>query len=139
MDHYRICTAGSRQRPLGDGCPRTPLAQPAYGERPSLAKLGKSRKIDFCFSTVCRVFIDQAAAGVSIRVIRRELDQELLYAQPGAFLGWVNLPVNDARRPGRPGARGRGAEQRERSGMPPFRQRLSPGTVRAGSMQININ
>lgn len=113
---------------------RTPPAQPAYGERPSLARLGKSRKIDFCFSTVCRVFIDPAAAGVSIRVTRRELDQELLYAQPGAFLGWVNLPVNDARRLGRPAARGRGAESGERDGVPPFRQKLRPGTAWAGSM-----
>lgn len=41
---------------------------------------------------MCWVFIDQAAAGVSIRVTQRELDQELLQAQPGEFLGWVNLP-----------------------------------------------
>ena len=64
----------------------------ALREQPSLPRPGKRRKIDFCFSTVCRVFIDQAAAGVSIRVTRRELDQELLQVQPGAFLGWANLP-----------------------------------------------
>lgn len=63
----------------------------ALGEQPSLARLGKRRKIDFCFSTVCWVFIDRAAAGVSIRVTQRELDRALLHAQPGAFLGWVNL------------------------------------------------
>lgn len=60
-----------------------PPAQPSpaqpTGEQPSLARLGKSQKIDFCFSTVCWVFIDQAAAGVSIRVTRRELDRELLH------------------------------------------------------------
>lgn len=89
------------------------------GNGPPSPRLGKSRKIDFCFSTVCRVFIDQAAAGVSIRVTRRELDQELLCAQPGAFLGWVNLPVKDAWTGGwaGPGARGTGwggAEGQER-------------------------
>lgn len=52
----------------------------------------ESWKIDFCFSTMCWVFIDQAAAGVSIRVTRRQLDQELLHAQLGVFLGWVDLP-----------------------------------------------
>lgn len=40
---------------------------------------------------------------------------------------------------GQPGARGRGAEPRERNGTQPFGQKLSPGTARAGSMQININ
>lgn len=53
----------------------------ALREQPSLARLGKRRKIDFCFSTVCWVFIDQATAGVSIRVTQRELDQEHLHAQ----------------------------------------------------------
>lgn len=80
---------------------------------------------------MCRVFIDQAAAGVSIRVTQRELDQELLHVQPGAFLGWVNLPC--ARHWARAGV-GRGAELRERRGVQPFRQRLYPGKARAGSM-----
>lgn len=72
---------------------RVPPASTAHGEQPSLAGPGKSRKIDFCFSTMCRVFIEQAAAGVSIRVTWRELDQEHLPVQPAAFLGWVKRPV----------------------------------------------
>lgn len=76
---------------MPDRRPHTPPAL-ALRDQPPLPRPGKRRKIDFCFSTVCRVFIDQAAAGVSIRVTRRELDQELLHVQPGAFLGWVNLP-----------------------------------------------
>lgn len=100
----------------------TPPTQPAYREKPSLARLGKSRKIDFCFSTVCWVFIDQAAAGVSIRVTRRELDQELLQTQPAAFLGWVKLPCL---RPQQAGVGlgawvGREAELRERKGCSPL-------------------
>lgn len=47
------CAADSRGRPVWDRCTRTPSAQLAYGEQPSLARLGKSWKIDFCFSTVC--------------------------------------------------------------------------------------
>lgn len=103
----------------------------ALGEQPSLARLGKRRKIDFCFSTVCRVFIDQAAAGVSIRVTHRELDRAFLHTQPGAFLGWVNLP--GARHRAGPEA-GRGAGPRERGRVQPFGQRLCPGPARAGSM-----
>lgn len=77
MGSYGVYNGG---RQVWDRCTRTHQPSPAHGEQPSLARLGKSRKIDFCFSTVCWVFIDQAAAGVSIRVTRRELDQELLHA-----------------------------------------------------------
>lgn len=42
---------------------------------------------------MCWVFIEQAAAGVSIRVTWRELDQELLHCQPGAFLGWATCSM----------------------------------------------
>lgn len=84
MGNYGITTGGGQ---CGRVTPApTSPAQPT-GEQPSLARLGKSQKIDFCFSTVCWVFIDQAAAGVSIRVTRRELDRELLHTRPGAFLG----------------------------------------------------
>lgn len=71
---------------VGEADPHLP-SSPAHREQPSLASLGRSQKIDFCFSTVCWIFIDQAAAGASIRVTRREMDQELLHTQPGAFLG----------------------------------------------------
>lgn len=112
----------------------------ALGEQPSLAKAGEKAENRFCFSTVCRVFIDQAAAGVSIRVTRRELDRELLHAQPGAFLGWVNLPRCLARGWAWAGpGLGRGAGRRERRRVQPFGQRLCPGPARAGSMLVNIN
>lgn len=99
MDNYTIKMETERGQRGADSSAATsaqhpPPSQPnrAQGKQPSLTRLGKSQKIDFCFSTVCWVFIDKAAAGVSIRVTQRELDQELLWAQPGAFLGWVNLP-----------------------------------------------
>lgn len=92
MGNYRIKAEAGRKGQCGTDAPAPHQPGLAHGEQPSLARLGKSRKIDFCFSTVCRVFIDQAAAGVFIRVTQRELDQELLQAQAGAFLGWANLP-----------------------------------------------
>lgn len=73
---------------MGEAYP--PTSSPAH--RTALPrKAGKSQKIDFCFSTVCWIFIDKAAAGASIRVTRREMDQATP-TQPGAFLGWVDLP-----------------------------------------------
>lgn len=83
MVNYGTPMGGRRH---GRGIP-TPTSSPAHREQPSLARLGRSQKIDFCFSTVCWIFIDQAAAGASIRVTQREMDQELLHTQPGAFLG----------------------------------------------------
>lgn len=76
MDNYTIkmeaergqCGAYSSVATSAQQPPLPPQPNPAQGEQPSLARLGKSRKIDFCFSTVCWVFIDKAAAGVSIRV-----------------------------------------------------------------------
>lgn len=75
--NYGTTTAAGKGQ-CGTDVPAPHQPSLAFGEQPSLAKLGKRQKIEFCFSTVCWVFIDQTAAGVSIRVTRRELDQELL-------------------------------------------------------------
>lgn len=127
MGSYRITgDAGEGQGGTDAPAPHQPGPRGAALPR----KAGEKAENRFCFSTVCRVFIDQAAAGVSIRVTQTELDRELLHAQPGAFLGWVNLP--GARHRAGPGV-GRGAGLSERRRVQPFGQRLCPGPAR-GSM-----
>lgn len=115
MGTYRIST--SRKRPVQDRCPRTPPAQPGPRGTALPLKTGKEAENRFLFfHRVLGIYRPGRSGSFHPGHLERT-GPRASPAQPGAFLGWVNLPC--ARFWSGSGV-GRGAELREKRGFSPL-------------------
>lgn len=113
-------TTEAGKRPVRDRCPRTPPAQPGLRGTALPRQAGKEAENRFLFfHRVLGIYRPDRSGSFHPGHPERTGPRASLHTQPGAFLGWVNLPC--ARCGAGPGAgAGRGTELRDGRGFSPL-------------------